>query len=333
MKKYLIILIIILCCPLLVNAYSFDGVDIDSEVLNLLNELQLTWPTGLQLDRIELIKQAASLVNKGIVYGYGGGHGTCNENPQALDCSGYVSLAFHKAGLNPGGCSWSTINYNSSKDFPIISESQLKPGDIGLNNSGLSSVNHIGIYIGQKQGKNYWLHSSTVSGKSGPQVRVGNGRFTVFRTYAGFDDTVISSDNGSSSDKNGADLENVGGGKELLTIDKYPNYPLINSSDDFKCETIFLTVSKDNTVANKPLKTILDVIFVAIRIFAPVFALSLTINDYIKVLSTNGEGLKKANIRMFKRIALAICILFLPSLLELLFQAFGLYDLSNCIVT
>lgn len=333
MKKFLIIIIIVLCCPFLVKAYSFDGADIDSEVLNLLNELQLTWPAGLQLDRIELIKQAASMVNKGIVYGSGGGHGTCNENPSALDCSGYVSLAFHKAGLNPEGCTWSTANYNSSSNFPEISESQLKPGDVGLNNKGMSSANHIGIYIGQKDGKNYWLHSSTYNGKSGPQVRVGNGYFTVFRTYIGFDDTIISGSNGSSTTNGGASLENVGGGEELLTEDKYPSYPLINSSDDFKCETLFLTVSKDNTVKNKPLKTILEIIYVAMRVLAPVLAISFSISDYTKVLSTNGEGLSKANIRTVKRISLAICILFLPSALELLFKAFGLYDLSNCIAT
>ena len=90
-------------------------------------------------------------------------------------------------------------------------------------------------------------------------------------------------------------------------------------------------MNSDGSKSPKTLKKILDGIFSLIKIFAPVLAIVLTIIDYMKIITNNSsDGFKKANIRMIKRLGIAIGIVFLPFLLQLLFNLFGLYDLNNC---
>ena len=71
------------------------------------------------------------------------------------------------------------------------------------------------------------------------------------------------------------------------------------------------------------------IIIIALTILQVWFTMSII--DYIKVITNNSsDGFKKANIKMFKRLIIAILIIFVPFLLNLLFNIFGLYDLSNC---
>ncbi len=97
------------------------------------------------------------------------------------------------------------------------------------------------------------------------------------------------------------------------------------SSNDFTCQTILINQYGEPT----EFKKILDGIFNLIQIAAPLMAIVLTILDYYKVLTGNGDT-KKANKRTVIRIAIATIIVFLPLLLDLLFHLFGLYDLSTC---
>ena len=53
--------------------------------------------------------------------------------------------------------------------------------------------------------------------------------------------------------------------------------------------------------------------------------------DYIKAIaSSNADDMKKANQRTIKRLIVGLIVFFLPFLLEILFELFGLYDLSTC---
>ena len=94
--------------------------------------------------------------------------------------------------------------------------------------------------------------------------------------------------------------------------------------DNFTCQTILIKANGEST----EFKKILDGFFGIMQFLAPSIAIVLTVIDYMKSL-TNGDT-KKANKRTVIRIAIAVLIVFLPSLLDLLFHLFGLYDISSC---
>ena len=72
-------------------------------------------------------------------------------------------------------------------------------------------------------------------------------------------------------------------------------------------------------------------LFSLIRIATPVLVIILTTIDYIKaIVSSNADELKKTNGRTVKRLVIGILIFLLPLLLDILFDLFGLYDLSRC---
>ena len=164
------------------SSISLDG--IDAEVQATLTEVMNTWPANMEDGRKTVIQKAASLVNKGCHYSQGQ-RDPRSSNPAYLDCSSYVAWAFTQCGYTDVPVDAYTGTFVSSSNFIQISESELIPGDIGLNNSSLAggNSNHIGIYIGKNSsGENVWLHC-TSSGIDGPQVRTGNGNFSVFYKY------------------------------------------------------------------------------------------------------------------------------------------------------
>ena len=306
--------------PIVSRAYSLDTSGMNSDVADLIYELENNWPEDLDENRLEVIRQAGLLINKGTKYLLGGGHtGTCETGiPSYLDCSGYVSLVFHRAGVNEVLCGWTTADFAASGSFENINEFDLKPGDIALNNDSFSVDNHVGIFVGKKNGANVWFHSSKYNGVSGPQVRYGNGNFKVFKRYLKWDEVYTYNYNNGIGGELGGRLN-----------DPYMNFSL-ESDDNFSCENIFYTVS-NGVKREKTLKKILDFLFNIMTVGAPLITIVLTIIDYIKIIvSNNFDGLKKVNKKTIKRMVITILIVFLPFLLQLLFNIFGLYDLSNC---
>lgn len=75
---------------------------------------------------------------------------------KGLDCSGFVVWCYNKAGYDPITCGWGSTGWTGSiADSPKtmkISQSELKPGDIGM--TGAYPYTHTGIYAGN--GK--WIH-------------------------------------------------------------------------------------------------------------------------------------------------------------------------------
>ncbi len=321
MKKIFWIFLCFVLLPIKTYAYSINTSGMDSSVASLLQELSASWPSNMDEGRVEVVRQAALMINKGTIYG---GHtGICYSGvPPSLDCSAYVSLAYHRAMVTEVGCDWYTGSYTDRNYFTNISESSLRPGDVGLNNDTLSTDNHIGIFIGIKNGQNVWLHSSTVNGVSGPQVKYGNFNFVVFKSYNHWNEVHVNSNSESET------YEGIGGELGGSITDSYADFNLI-SSNNFDCKTIFYNVSNGNREETF-LKKILDGVFVLMRIFAPILLISLSIIDLIKAFVNPDTELKKVLKKIIKRLIITIILIFLPSLLNLLFNIFGLYDLSNC---
>lgn len=122
----------------------------------LFNQAKLSWPDGLDERRVSLMTHGASLVQV-VPYVWGGGHGDFNsqlENPTGLDCSGFTSWCYAKAGMSFG--SLTSQSFKSNNNFRHISASELIPGDLGVNS------HHVGIYIGKDSaGRNLWLHAES----------------------------------------------------------------------------------------------------------------------------------------------------------------------------
>lgn len=139
----------------------------------LFNQAKESWPDGLDARRVSLMTHGASLVQV-VPYVWGGGHGDFNsqlENPTGLDCSGFTSWCYAKAGMSFGPLTSQAFKSNSN--FKHISASELIPGDLGVNG------HHVGIYIGKDSaGRNLWLHAEST--KTG----------IVINNYKGFDTFV-----------------------------------------------------------------------------------------------------------------------------------------------
>ena len=200
------------------------------------------------------------------------------------------------------------------------------PGDLALNNEnggcGNTPVNHVGLYFGSANGQSIYLHSSTYKGVSGPQIRYGEGNFKVYYRYKNFGNEMTSLDGSSSG---GGSSGNVPSG---LDHDKYPGNGFSQvETKDITCKNIFM---KNETELND-LGEAMQGFFNLIKIATPIIVLILTTIDYIKAIINQDDGeIKKATQRGVKRLIFGILIFLLPFLLDLIFHAFGLYDISTC---
>ncbi len=112
-----------------------------------------------------------------------------------------------------------------------------------------------------------------------------------------------------------------------LTTDAFKDgFPSLLSRE-IDCRAVLVDSSTGNL---NGLGQFLKDLFKIIKIASPIIAIVLTIIDYLKALTQSEVSMKKTNAKMIKRLAISILIFFLPDLLELLFNVFGLYDISNC---
>lgn len=102
---------------------------------------------------------------------------------KGLDCSGYVQWVFRTAGYPEDV--WKPIGSTAAilKNADKITESELKPGDLGLLHDGSKGTNHVGIYIGD----GYFIHCSSSAGT----VTISKPNFTVFMRVRGIDEGTI----------------------------------------------------------------------------------------------------------------------------------------------
>ena len=252
-------------------------------------------------------------VSKNSAYGYDSS--SCGKSGQ-YSCVGLIIAGWNAAGLNVS-CMGTESMYKAflKKGFVEVTDSVdlntgegLEKGDIVIRITKINGSTHVVQYIGD--GKIVQAAQDT-DGRDGDSQ--GNEIFVT--NYFPFNYEHVIRFEGKVTN------ESTGGSTE----DSYNSYPLISSSDDFTCETIFLNPDG----SEKELKKILDGIFSIIKISAPILTIVLTLIDYLKSLG-DSDALKKVNERLAKRIVIMVLVALLPYLLELIFNLFGLYNLSSC---
>lgn len=158
---------------------------------NLLNDIDINLEDITDPLRINIVKTAASLISQ-VPYQWGGkpqkaGYDTSwwsfdsNSEQKGLDCSGFVEWTFLTAGF-PEALRKHLHSTNAilKAGFYEIPKSNLKPGDIGLLNSG-EKTNHTGIYLGN----NKWIHCSSAANT----VTISEFKFTRF--YSVIDSSIF----------------------------------------------------------------------------------------------------------------------------------------------
>lgn len=142
-------------------------------------------PEDLSTDRRKVIETALGAVGK-IPY-YWGGTASCKgydgnnfgstvaadskgRIKKGLDCSHFVDWVCWTAINNNLGNGWTGTIWDQTTG---INKTHLKPGDLGFQNEGGNTTNHVGFYLGD----GYWIHCSG----SGGNVVVN--KTTVFTHY------------------------------------------------------------------------------------------------------------------------------------------------------
>ena len=303
------------------NEYSLT-----SEQRSTLEEAMKSWPSEIEAGRLEVIKKALSLIGKGILYDKGSRAHPENPNPKYHDCSSYVSWAFYQGGFNIGLKTTPEFAADTA-NFSEINKSDLIPGDIALNsrNGGgdTGTVNHVGIYFGNANGKNVYLHSTNHNGVSGPQIRHGEGNFKVYFRYTKFGDEMTSVSSGSSSSGGSTGYVSQG-----LQDDKYKGNGFKEiETEDITCRNVFM----DDDGELNELGEFVQGLFTLIKIAAPALVIILSTIDYVKAIANSDDSeMKKVTPKVIKRVIFGVLVFLLPFLLDLVFHLFGLYDLSTC---
>ena len=107
--------------------------------------------------------------------------------------------------------------------------------------------------------------------------------------------------------------------------------PIASDDPQYGCSTALVRINSSGEEEFTSLGQFLQDIYFLMRVGAPALVLILSTIDYIKAItSSNADELKKANGRTVKRLIIGILVLLLPFLLDVLFDLFGLYDLSRC---
>ncbi len=146
-----------------------------------------------KVTRYQLARVAVSLLNH--PYMMGGKSGKQGPPTGPLDCSGYVDWVYIQcfgkevsSGSIPDGVavSGTALMWYACKS---ITESELQVGDLGFVNDPAAlekgKVNHVGIYIGNCNGQDYWIHcggsyygtETLPSGRVGISVRSGSNNY------------------------------------------------------------------------------------------------------------------------------------------------------------
>lgn len=138
--------------------------------------------------------------------------------------------------------------------------------------------------------------------------------------------TATNSSTGATSSDDACD-PNASGRTEDCYSDWGEIFGNVEREENDGCSTIFIDEDGNYT----DLYDFVQGLFTLIKIATPVIVIALSTFDYIKAIAaSNAEEMKKANGRTIKRLIVGLIIFFLPFILDILFELFGLYDLSRC---
>lgn len=133
--------------------------------------------------------------------------------------------------------------------------------------------------------------------------------------------------NCSNTNSGGACDPNTSGRTEDCYEDWSTIFGSIEGEEIDGCGTIF--IDKDGNYTE--LHEFIQGLFTLIKIATPIIVIALSTFDYIKAIAaSNADEMKKVNSRTIKRLIIGLIIFFLPFILDILFELFGLYDLSRC---
>lgn len=193
------------------------------------------------------------------------------------------------------------------------------------------SSHYIAIVL--KEGSNYYVLNSSDEREKGWISREkiienviqkkGQGIYSVEPTECV---SKASSNSSSSSTNQNSSSSNSSSG--TLQEDKHKDNGFKEVEvQDITCKNIFM---KSETELND-LGEFVQGLFNLIKIATPILVLLLTTIDYIKALTNQDDAeIKKVTQKGIKRLIFGVIIFLLPFLLDLLFHAFGLYDISTC---
>lgn len=148
---------------------DMDFGQIPSNEAEILKGCMQSWGSEVTAERQDLIQQGVLLY--GVKYSMDLRNSPSYQNPKYLDCSSFVGQCFWRAKVaGTEAVHWCTGDYIGGQ-FHSISHDQLIPGDVGLINTiGAGGSNHVGIYIGNYNGKDYFMHCSTGVGIGGNYI-------------------------------------------------------------------------------------------------------------------------------------------------------------------
>lgn len=153
------------------------------------------------------------------------------------------------------------------------------------------------------------IHVTDVTTKSSSNSNEGNGEANTSEKP-----------NESSGEANTSEKSNENSGED-------PNFGVQNiDSAEIDCSSIFGPEDNRNELYHA-----LQDIFNLLKFAAPILLIVLSTIDYIKAITSHdAEGLKKANEKFVKRLAIGVAIFMLPFILDFIFEVFGVYDIQTC---
>ncbi|GMK40285.1 hypothetical protein PCCS19_33410 [Paenibacillus sp. CCS19] len=138
------------CFALLSGATLIDGINV--------GQAHAAAATNASAKADSIIALAKSLKGK-VTYKFG----TNNPSKLIFDCSSFTKYVFGKYGVD---LKWGTKSQRLQGTY--VSKSNLKPGDlIFFDNGKTSTINHVGIYIGNGQ----FIHNTIGSNMNGIYIR------------------------------------------------------------------------------------------------------------------------------------------------------------------
>lgn len=166
----ILMMALVLLLPIISNASTYksrrNNYGLTAKEIRLIGgkEVLNSWPTDVSTGRIRTLKKALALLGK-TRYGYGAGHGYSDlgkvpaSRCGALDCSSFVSWALSRARIVR--INYCTLDFYDSRYFSSTRLANILPMDVALIGAGRknrSLPDHVGFYLGRKNGRMLWLH-------------------------------------------------------------------------------------------------------------------------------------------------------------------------------
>ncbi len=301
-------------------------------------KLEKTWDLEtMDYRRIQLLEKANTLVGY-TTYGHAAGSNkiaTIGNKPKQLCCSSFVAWAYYYSGLitdlKSNGKAKIDVNCDSipkTTYFESVSESEILPGDLAW-----APGQHIGIYAGTTEsGVKMYIHCSGNSGRNGVVID-HDSRFTKFFRYKKFKDDNSNSIYAkvSSSEPIKAFKQfiskYISSGKSITAEDMQKWMEGYNGDVDCSGKTGILGDPNDENSVAWLLQQILNYI----KVLGPLLVIVLSAIDFIKVIiQSDDESMAKAQKKLIIRLLLAAALFFIPTLVTVLLNIFGITSDPLC---